>query len=302
MGKLRIMIFDVEHGFCAFVRSPNGYGLLIDCGRSEGFSPVKYILQNEISSLRKFNGFNLAQFILTHPHDDHLNDVEALARDLRPAIMVRQKTYDWEEVKSGSPLRGEYGNLDMFSAWQESYDRRIGSPDWGMKLENHWLTPQRAKELDEAKFVNNSSIVTVIEYNGFKAVFPGDLEEAGWRELLRDPSFVNSIRGATLFVASHHGHSSGYCGEIFEVMGKPVCNVVSARAGDDHVSRAYSSLENAEGFDYEGGTRRMFSTRNDGSIFVEVGEDGKGILEAVHLGYNVIPHYGRQFPWGNIRM
>ena len=301
MGKLGILIFDVEHGFCAFVRSPNGYGLLIDCGRSEGFSPVRYLIDYEIQHLAPFEGHSLAKFILTHPHDDHLNDVEALAGYMRPAVMSYQ-TYDWEEVKSGGALRGEYANLDMFSAWQESYDRQTKGPDWGMNLETYWLTPRRAKELDEAKFVNNSSIVTVVEWKGFKAVFPGDLEEAGWRELLGDRNFANSIRGATLFVASHHGHSSGYCREIFEAMGRPVCNVVSARAGDDNVSQAYSSPENAEGFYYEGGTRRMFSTRNDGSIFVEVGEDGKGILEAVHLDCNVIPRHGRQLPWENTRM
>ena len=294
---MKIVIFDVEHGFCAFVRSPNGYGLLIDCGRSDGFSPVRYVVDHEIRHLAPFKGRSLAKFILTHPHDDHLNDVEALIRYLRPAVMAHQ-AYDWEEVKGGEPLRGEYVNLDMFSAWQESYDRQVEGPDWGMKLESHRLTPRRAKELDEARFVNNSSIVTVVEWNGFKAVFPGDLEEAGWRELLGDRNFANSIRGATLFVASHHGHSSGYCGEIFEVMGRPVCNVVSARAGDDHVSRAYSSPENAEGFDYGGETRRMFSTRNDGSIFVEVGEDGKATLETD----NVIRRCVRQSLWGSMRM
>ena len=299
---MKIVIFDVEHGFCAFVRSPNGHGLLIDCGRSDGFSPVRYVVDCEIQDLAPFEGRPLAKFILTHPHDDHLNDVEALIRHLRPAVMARQ-TYDWEEVKSGEPLRGEYVNLDMFSAWQESYDRQVECPDWGgMKLESHRLTPRRAKELDEARFVNNSSIVTVIEWNGFKTVFPGDLEEAGWRELLGDRNFANSIRGATLFVASHHGHSSGYCGEIFEVMGRPVCNVVSARAGDAHVSRAYSSPENAEGLDCGGETRRMFSTRNDGSIFVEVGEDGKAILETFHFDCNVIPRRVRQSLWGGMRM
>lgn len=298
MGKLGIIIFDVEHGFCAFVRSPNGYGILIDCGRKGSFSPVKYILEKEASSLVELNGFSLAQFILTHPHDDHLNDIKRLKNCLPPATMVSQR-YDWEEVKNGSRQQGEYENLDAFSQWRESYNQEVQLPDWGtMKLDNYFLTPLEAKELDETSFVNNSSIVTVVEYNGFKAVFPGDLEEAGWRALLKRQDFASSIRDAALFVASHHGHSSGYCREIFETMDGPLLNVVSARKKDSSVAPAYSSSCNARGiiwnrsgFIHPSGlrndTRRMLSTRDDGTISIEVDENGDMTVECDHIKDNL---------------
>lgn len=291
MRKLRILIFDVEHGFCAFVISPNGYGLLIDCGRKEHFSPVKYILENEMSSVRTFNGYKLAQFILTHPHDDHLNDVERLKNYLPPAIMIRQR-YDWEEVKNGGSQQGEYENLDAFSQWQKSYNRKVVQwPDWGMELKymenGTYLTPQEAKELDEAKFVNNSSIVAAVEYKGWKILLPGDLEKAAWLELLGNQSFRNLTGGTSFFVASHHGHSSGYCKEIFENMGKPWFNVVSARKKDGSVDPAYSSSDNAKGINYKGKTRYMLSTRNDGTVVIEVDENGNATVDCVHIDDNL---------------
>lgn len=42
MENLRVIIFNVEHRFCAFVKSPAGRTLLIDCGKTAKFSPIQY--------------------------------------------------------------------------------------------------------------------------------------------------------------------------------------------------------------------------------------------------------------------
>ena len=96
--------------------------------------------------------------------------------------------------------------------------------------------------------------------------FPGDLEKTAWLELLKKQDFKNLIKGTSFFIASHHGHSSGYCKEIFENMGKPYFNIVSARKKDESVEPAYSSSNNAKGVQYNGRTRYMLSTRNDGDL------------------------------------
>jgi len=43
MRCLECILFNVQHGLCAFVKSPTGYGLLIDCGSRGKFSPIKWI-------------------------------------------------------------------------------------------------------------------------------------------------------------------------------------------------------------------------------------------------------------------
>jgi beta-lactamase superfamily II metal-dependent hydrolase len=286
MKKLRIIIFHVEHGFCGFIKSPNGYTLLIDCGSTDTFSPIKYIIENELYGIKEYNGHKLTKFVLSHPHNDHLSDIERLITDLKPAIILRQK-YNWDEIKIGD--KEEYENLDIYSEWQEEYNQRVISPpDWGMSLTHGiYLSPEEAKKVDEERFINNSSIPTFIEYKGWKIIFPGDLETSGWIELLKKERFKEALRGGSFFVTSHHGHSSGYCKEIYDVMGKPYFNIVSTHKRNENVESAYSKPENAKGVKYNNETRYMFSTRYHGTIIIEIGEDGKATFDFLQLSDNI---------------
>ena len=62
---------------------------------------------------------------------------------------------------------------------------------------------------------NDLSLVVFIKYGGFKMLFPGDLEKAGWRALLQRADFRAELNGTDILVASHHGRDSGYCEDVF---------------------------------------------------------------------------------------
>ena len=47
-------------------------------------------------------------------------------------------------------------------------------------------------------------------------VIPGDLEKPAWQKLLQNPNFCNRLRRVSVFIASHHGRTSGYCREVFD--------------------------------------------------------------------------------------
>lgn len=286
MGNLRVIVFDVEHGFCAFVKSPTGHTLLIDCGKGEKFSPIKYVIENELSGTVQHDGYKLTQFIVTHPHDDHIEDIDRLMKDFKPAIIHRQKDYDWDEVKKGE-TEG-YENLDKYSEWQATYNQPIkNQPDWGMELNiGPYLSSNDAKKLS-GSFVNNSSIPVFISYRGYKFVFPGDLEKAGWLELLGKDDFKTRLKGTNFFVAAHHGHSSGYTKEIYETMGKPYFNIVSIHHGDESIEKAYSSSDNAIGVGDDGSKRYMFTTRADGSIIIDVPAEGNATYNLIKLDDNL---------------
>jgi beta-lactamase superfamily II metal-dependent hydrolase len=275
---LKVIIFNVEHGLCAFVKSPTGRTLLIDCGRAAKFSPIKYIVDNELYGCVDEGKFAFTQFIVSHPHADHLEDIERL-KLYPPLILYRQRGYDWEEVKevnseSGAEL------VESYQTWQETYNSPAPEVNWGFDLSlTNALTPAEAKELNESKMVNNSSVPVIITYTGSeyqeKFFFSGDLEEDGWKKLLKRESFKKAIKGTDFFITAHHGHSSGYCKEIYDAMGKPIVNIVSARSGDESVEPSYSSPDNAIGKEIEGTKRYMISTRSDRSICISVNSEGK---------------------------
>jgi beta-lactamase superfamily II metal-dependent hydrolase len=62
---------------------------------------------------------------------------------------------------------------------------------------------------------NNLSLAVFVRYGSFTILFAGDLEEAGWRALLRRPWFLEDLSSVNVFVASHHGRESGCCEEVF---------------------------------------------------------------------------------------
>jgi len=275
---VKIIIFNVEHGFCSFIKCPNGHTILIDCGKAENFSPIKYILDNEMTDTVFYKGYKLTKFILTHPHNDHLEDIARLKSNFSPAIMRRENRYNWESLKVGN--REEYENLDIYSEWQADYKYPVTDPPvWGMEIiDNFNLSPEEAYKINRDNYVNNSSIPVIIKFEGTqygeKILFGGDLMKEGWLELLKNRTFRHNLKNIDFFITSHHGHSSGYCKEIFDAMGRlPILNIVSAHRRDESVESIYSSL--SSGTNVNGEKRHMLSTRNDGSIILEIDSQGR---------------------------
>ncbi len=287
---LRITIFKVERGFCAFVLSPNKYGLLIDCGTSAVFSPIKYIMEKEVPNLTKFEGSSLAYAVISHPHEDHILDIKRLM-ELHPAVLAGQ-VYNWEEIKD-SEGKSNCENLDVYGKWRsellKAYESQAQGKalDMGMDIWHSWLSVKEAKKLnaDRQRFVNNSSIVMKLEYKGWKFLFPGDLMEDGWKALLKRPDFAAAIKGTRVFVASHHGSKLGFAQEVFDVMGKPIINVVSEKPNGE-VCSFYSDANHTVGMKWNGEIKRMFSTRS-GSIVITINDDGSARVGQYNLGPNL---------------
>ncbi len=267
MPNARIWVFDVEQGFCAFIEAPNGRTMMIDCGRAEFFSPVEYLREK---------GYTLTMLHITHPHDDHIRDIVRVMQCFVPQLL-RWSVYDWPEIQQAP--EGDYENLRAYVGSQEGYmPQGAPEPDWGGMTTSYWsLGVNQAKKLNDSNFVNNSSYIAIITIGQFKMVFPGDIERDGWLEMLKRQEFREALAGTNVFVASHHGHSSGYASEVFDVMGRPYVNVLSCHRRDPSVESAYSTPDRAIGVPEPntGRTRYSFTTRNDGTCYFEVSESGQ---------------------------
>lgn len=285
MANARIWVFDVDHGFMAFVRPASGATLAIDCGKADDFSPTLYIRDSELTELERLRGCPISKLVVTHPHDDHIEDIGLVAAYLRPERLLRHE-YDWEEVQAQS--EGEHDRLRRWKEFENDYRPPVDEPDWGSMKLTHWcLTVAEAKALNESKFINNSSIITIVQIGSFKMTFPGDIEKDGWLEMLRKASFCEALRGTSIFVTSHHGHSSGYVPEIYDVMGKPWFNLSSIHHGDLSIESAYSTAQTACGTPYNGETRYSITTRRDGSCLIQVDDQGNWRMDTYRLGTNL---------------
>jgi beta-lactamase superfamily II metal-dependent hydrolase len=115
------------------------------------------------------------------------------------------------------------------------------------------------------KDMNNLSLVTFLEYDGCGIVIPGDLERAGWEELLKQPSFCQCLRETNFFIASNHGRNAGYCEAVFDYC-KPHIILLSDK-NIVHDSQEHDYTKHAKGIAWPNGqTRRVLTTRCDGHI------------------------------------
>ena len=133
---------------------------------------------------------------------------------------------------------------------------------------------------------NNLSLLTFVEYGQFCIVFPGDLEIAGWKLLVRDPMVAALLARTNLFVTSHHGRETGCSDEVFDIC-RPNAFIISDKemVYDSQATAAWyrqhahgmakiltSVLDVPE-------TRYVFTTRNDGCLSIDVGLTGSFVLK-----------------------
>ena len=93
MLELKIIVWNVAHGLAITLITPNQRLIAYDAGRSEDLSPLTELMRA---------GWNqLDYFFLSHPHADHLRDIDALIKDA-PADYLATKTARTPDPRGGA--------------------------------------------------------------------------------------------------------------------------------------------------------------------------------------------------------
>ena len=90
---LRFIMWNVQHGSAAYVRTPNGKHIVIDLGAGEAFSPLK--------ALRDAGIDRLDHVTITHPHMDHIDDILHFDT-LTPGTLLSPKHLTEAEIREGT--------------------------------------------------------------------------------------------------------------------------------------------------------------------------------------------------------
>jgi beta-lactamase superfamily II metal-dependent hydrolase len=249
---MELNIFDVSHGFCAYLIADNNNVILFDCGHNEhtGFRPSAY-LRGKCSAIEYFIIHNFDQ--------DHISDLPEIL-NYRIVGLYRNPSIPSSHLKALKP--------DM-------------SPEMSAAIYMHetWTTdlpnPPSLQGIEIAIFynryplftdTNNLSVVAFIHYDGMGIVIPGDLEKAGWESLLQRQEFQEHLRRTNIFVASHHGRESGYCKSVFDYCSPHVIIISDKEIIHETQKNTYS--QHASGITWNGGPQKRFvlTTRSDGDL------------------------------------
>jgi len=257
---MNIKIFDVAHGFCSLIMADNNNLILIDCG-SDGnnFSPTNY--------LRKIHCSGIESFVISNYDEDHITDLPNIIANYQIDVLYRNKSIaptQLENIKLESgPITPAMRSAITLST---NYSHPVSVyPDFaGIEMNLY--------QNDYPTFTdtNNLSIVTFIEYYDFSIVYTGDLESAGWDNLLENSYFQDRLRKVNIFVASHHGRKSGFNAKVFEFC-KPDIIIISDKEVIYETQR-HNYSQYAKGITWNNGQEKRYvlSTRNDGHINIDI--------------------------------
>jgi beta-lactamase superfamily II metal-dependent hydrolase len=256
---MNIEIFDVELGQCAIIYCPNGQKIMIDVGHnaSRPWRPSIHFYGNIIERL-----------VISNYDEDHTSDFPNLIKNCSIRTIYRNTSISSQNLLLMKSQCGMGNGIRSIYEWL-----RVTEGPSGILINPADLAGVTVTHYQNSYGVftdtNNLSLVTFVKYGNFTILFPGDLEIAGWKELLKNPNFRNDLSKVTVFVASHHGRENGCCSEVFQFC-QPQAVIISD-AGKQHATQ-----ETCQWYAYQATgcktigqvQRKVFTTRNDGHITI----------------------------------
>ena len=264
---LQLVVWNVQHGSAAHIRTPNDKYIAIDLGAGDGFSPLEHLWHS---------GRRLDRATITHPHMDHIDDI--LNFDLvSPGTLLTPKHLTEDDIRGGNPKPNQdaEAKIQKYLEIRHRYSNPVGpQDDVDLPQNNGGVSIQTfIPRQSSTGNLNNHSVVTALQYSGVKILIPGDNESPSWEEVLGQQQFVNAISGTHVLVASHHGRESGFHGPLFDYFNPLITLISDGRAVGTSVTGKYDDVTKGWTVRRRNGTtqeRKCVTTRNDGHIEVRV--------------------------------
>lgn len=254
---MEFVIHDVGHGACISLRHTNGNSMVWDSGHLDDYRPSRFLPNIGIR--------NIDRFFVTNFDQDHISDLPSVVQNLHISLLHRNKSISPAQLRALKLQSGPISSaMESLLSLMNTYT--VGPPSISPEFPDVDFSVYYHNYSQEYSDTNNLSLVTFLRVHGAKFVIPGDLERKGWIGHLNNPLFVQDLRDTNVFIASHHGRDNGYCQEVFEHC-KPSVVVISdapVQFATQESSSQYA--QHASGISFNGKTRKVLSTRNDGTL------------------------------------
>lgn len=257
---MNLTIHDVGHGSCISVLGPYGDVMVFDCGHKTDpeYRPSYFL---------RASGFKIIdQLWITNFDEDHISDFPNLTRHVQVPWIFRNPTISPAQLaalkRQSAPLSDAMSSLIKAISPQSPQLSALPPALRGIDCKFYYNS-----YVVDFNDTNNLSVVAFVHLGNIHAAIPGDIEAPGWRRLLQRPGFAYELSRVNLFVASHHGRESGYCREVFNHCHPEV--VVFSDSAIQYATQQMANLyaSHSKGIHWRGQTRKVLSTRKDGSLF-----------------------------------
>jgi competence protein ComEC len=254
----KIVFVDVGQGDGVVMRIGNKL-IVSDVGEDEAEAVDRAL---EHLNWRRTKTIDVA--ILTHPHDDHVRNYPALARKWRIKLAVMSNTNYWSGTDANRAVVDTLRENDVpikFVSRSERFE--WGGARWTI------LNPPKGEFGLGRSQAGNVSVAYLLELNGKRLLFTGDVEERVGKRLAGELEPVLSGEGVDVFLATHHGAAGGSVQPLLDVL-KPRWVVISAGANNrfGHPSAAAVQRLKATG-------ATIWCTAANGSITARISARGR---------------------------
>lgn len=277
MGAImRIDIHDVDHGGCAVITGPKGHRLMLDCGLNSDRSWFPSIA---------YHGERIDTLMLLNLDEDHCEDLSYVWKHCPLGAIVSNPTVTAPALRA---MKAECGMRDGVTTATAILEHFGGGMlgDWSHGLGGVQWTAFWNRYGTDFTDTNNLSLAVFVQFGAFTILFGGDLERAGWRALLRSPTFRAMLPQTNVYVASHHGRENGCCEEMFALC-RPELVIFSddrKQYGTQETHGWYSSrTSGVPDYSKPAGLfgqplRRVMTTRRDGTVTIDVNAEGRYLV------------------------
>lgn len=214
--SLEVFVLDVGQGDSIFLRSPNGKTMLIDASeKSEIYKRIDSFLQEQ-------NVTKLDVVIATHPHADHIGNMQKIVENYEIGTYymtdAMNTTKMFERLLAALDERDVnvqqcVGGENSFIEWDELVEIRVLSPLQGFRYSD----------------LNDSSIICRVKYGDTAMIFTGDAEIPAEKIMLG--ALPGSYFKANVLKLGHHGSSTS-TGEALLAAVDP--DIAVASVGEDN--------------------------------------------------------------------
>lgn len=282
-GPLRVTMLDVGQGDSILLQLPGGENVLIDGGSTSRQAVGQYVIA---PALRYYGIAEIDYVVATHMDADHISGIEELFAMGYPVRRVLLPAAAEESAQDGKE-QGVAEELEAFASQAEEAGAEVIYMERGDSIRFagdssgalfakdgsgpilRCLHPYAGFESGDK---NVASLVFYLQYDGFDALFTGDLEKEGEEVLC---SYLESELlgqdgqnpGVELLKVAHHG-SRYSTGERFLKLIRPHTALISAGEYNRYGHPHEETLERL----CDCGTD-VYETAENGAIFVET--DGK---------------------------
>lgn len=249
---LQIIYADVGQGDGIFIRSPSDTTYLIDGGSTDTRNVGKYRL---LSMVKYYGVAKIDYIIVTHMDEDHISGIKELL-DLLPIgqIVIPSIQNPDEAYHQFVKLVSEKGIVVKY------LEKGMVLKDKSLELA--CLHPNKKLSYKDR---NSYSTVLSLSYKGFKALFTGDLDEEGEKEI------QSQLQEYHILKVAHHGSRFSTNSQFLEKVQPPIA-VISCGKDNKYGHPHKELVDRLKEIDCQ-----ILTTPADGAIICQVYKKGNNV-------------------------